>query len=321
MKQILRIAVVVLCHFMGMAVEASAVETPGTEYTELFCEGKEWNLYHLDSYPVYLGPPNDYEIRYKHHAVINVKVDGSKTVEGIECKRLVVSVDVEDVECTVCNNWLRPLEYTGDPNVDYYWEVFKGKRTLPEEVYVYEKDRKIYFYRDPGFQKDKTGGVVLGDPHFELFMNLNATVGDKIDNFGRITSVDEIDIEGTSHRRIITTTNPDNSEWTNTTEWIEGIGASQGLSLYEPYYNNYGYSIIHLSQPVFILGNCKQEGRVIYDQSDLLKSLGVDVATSVGSIEEIAPVHNKCYDLMGHPINRPIPGQPFIQNGKIHLHK
>lgn len=140
-------------------------QTKGYEefpYSELFTEGKEWTMYHFTVSPS----------GFRNHYIITVKVDGSKNIEGIDCKRLTINLQNFNGSCYVCENWLDRSLANDIGQLFYGLDV-----AIPEEVYVYEKDRKIYYYKNPGVKiKSDESGLYGCDPYFALYMDLNRTI-------------------------------------------------------------------------------------------------------------------------------------------------
>ena len=299
----------------GSAAEASAEEKAAYEdipYQELFTQGKEWTWYHIMVKP----DIDNGTVRYETHWIINVKVDGSKEIDGIGCKRLEISLEkVGQNSCSTCDSWLDHSLLSG------LADQYDFKLGIPEEVYVCEKDRKIYFYRNPGLHYDPKSGLLGScDPYFDLLMDLNITVGDKIPSIGKIKSDNIVNINGKPHRCLSAGQTKINEKGRLADgEWIEGIGASIGQSMYETYYDKYGFHYAETGMPYFLLADCKEDGVTIFDQSELLKDLGVYVTNGIPDVEEQHCHPRGCYDLQGRPVETPAHGQLYIQDGKIRL--
>lgn len=281
------------------------------KYYPLFTEGKEWTMYHFDAEPDYKGGAD-----FITHHIINVKVDGSKEIEGIQCKRLVIDVQSLGGGCNGCRNWL---------NRDWVNELFYDKYgfnvAIAEEVYAYEKDRQIFIYRNPGIKLNaEKKDIEQCEPYFELLMDLNVSVGDPAPSVRKIDTDDMVTINGKPHRRLTEPDPEDNYSWMKW-EWIEGVGCSIGFSNYKIYDQYYADPFTELKVPYFQLALVKDKGQVIYDRRDILKNMGLDIVTSV---EEIATEENSdpyYYDLQGRRIAEPTPGEPYIHQGKIRVNR
>ena len=161
-----------VCSVWAAPVSASA-QSAGYEdipYSEMFTEGKEWTLCHFGlEYNHYINP----ERLYKIHAFIDVKVDGEAIIEGINCKRLKIDVKMIEPYCWDCYCWL-DREGINEEKEYGYEDV---PIAIPEEVYVYEKDRRVYFYRNPGFILENHYDIKECEPFFQLYMDFNKSVG------------------------------------------------------------------------------------------------------------------------------------------------
>ncbi|MDE6271524.1 MAG: hypothetical protein K2M31_00765 [Muribaculaceae bacterium] len=280
-------------------------------YAELFTEGKEWTWIHYGIKPGYDGKPF-----FTTHYVVTVKVDGSKNINGVDCKRLTIDTESMPGSCNVCDYWLN-REYANA--FSYY--TYRVSMGIKEEVYVYEKDRKIYFYRDPGvkYKDEVSDEITLCRPYFDLLMDLNISVGDNGGCLGKIISDELIYIDGQPHRKLVGTgleysTVPN---W-KAFEWIEGIGSSEVLCNYTQYFWSYAPLAPDMCIDDYILAEVKDNGKVIYDQMDVIRNLGLQVPVTLGAAVIPEQVTNhKCYDLQGRPINSPKHGEFFIRDGKI----
>lgn len=293
------------------------------KYYPLFTEGKEWTWYHFRSY---IG-------QYSTDAIITVKVNGSKTIEGIECKRLTIDVTpVSQNGCYYCNNWFNRNEANSR-----YHDKFGCDVGIPEEVYVYEKDRKIYYYKNPGIRLNAEGtGIEIGEPYFALMMDQNISIDDKVGDYYMVTGDDLIDINGKPHRRISKNFIPDPDFGFTVApspdvEWVEGIGGLTNHNYgwnYQPCYGYYadkpedndheneeltGFPTFYYTE----VAHVKDNGKVIYDRTDALRELGLDVPTAVASVETEGNYSGICFDLQGRRIDENNHKGLYIRNGKI----
>ena len=278
------------------------------KYCPLFTDGKEWTMCHYAA-----TPRMDGEVYYTTHDFIYVKCDGSKEIDGIKCKRL--AIDVEDLGgfCNGCYSWLSEgLKYDSQySKYDFYTGIQK-------EIYVYEKDRKIYFYRNPGIRfKSDTYGVEQCEPYFELLMDLNVSVGDSGIGLGTIATDDLVEIDGELHRRIAPKYSTDTPEW-DKQEWIEGIGAAMGLNGLVRYDQYMFDPMTELKSPRFELTQVKDNGKVIYDRSERLKEMGLNIVTGVEEIVTDCEAGEATYfNLHGVRVNNPSHGiYVKVANGK-----
>ena len=144
-------------------------------------------------------------------------------------------------------------------------------------------------------------------------MDLNISVGDWGPYSGKIVTDDFVEIDGKQHRRIVEepSSNSLNPEW-DTLEWIEGIGASTGLNKLVKYDEHMGFPIhTRLENPYYHLMQVKDKGKVIYDRSEILKGLGLDVSTGIHQIEtdsESESAQPIYYNLQGAEVKNPGPG-------------
>ena len=63
-------------------------------------------------------------------------------------------------------------------------------------------------------------------------------------------------------------------------------------------------------------------GKIIFDQSDVLRDLGMEVDPHPASVESINANEghsHRCFDLQGRPISVPERNQLYIQDGKLRL--
>lgn len=281
-------------------------------YSQLFTEGKEWKWYH------YAAQPASGTTVYTNHYIVNVKVDGSKVIDGIECKRLTIDTQASHNSCSQCDSWLN-RDFINLEKADEY-----GFRLgIPKEVYVYEKDRRIYFYRDPGIMLNAKGDdVVECEPYFDLLVDLNFTEGDEIHGIGMIEYDDVIYPDGKPHRRIAHSMAVKDSM--NPPAWIEGIGLTMGLCVNQPMFKYYGLLPTEISSPGYLLGEVRENGKIIFEQTEMLKAMGLLAPNEEASVESIPQsqldTHN-CYDLLGRPVSSPSSGELFIRNHKINVNR
>ena len=279
-------------------------------YQELFTEGKEWLWCHYVNYMNYV---NTSQVHY----MISVKVDGAKVIDNIECKRLKIEIfsNPSADGCSLCGNWfdrdfinlLMPYKY------DFPVEA------IPEEVYVYEENRKIYFYRDPGIKLNDTKSDIIGcNPYFDLFMDLNISIGDECPGLGVIEKDELIEIDGVSHRVI----SGNSKEYINKSEigeseWIEGIGATFGLSMHNELFYYYRGHVANYTIPKVALVKVIDNGKTIFDRTKEFGELGLDVITGMKTPEIHPDCNENCFDLHGRPIKAPANKQLYIRNGRV----
>ncbi|MDE5552806.1 MAG: hypothetical protein K2I91_06350, partial [Muribaculaceae bacterium] len=278
-------------------------------YSEMFTEGKEWTLCHYGAINDYYNPG----WIYTQHALIYVTVDGEAFVEGINCKKLKIDVKLlSHPYCWECEYWL-------DREFSYFGGLTKST-PIAEEVYVYEKDRRIYFYRNPGLTLENYE-VKKCEPYFQLYMDLNKSVGEYAEGLGKIISDEIIEINGNPHRRIVSSFS-DDERWPDM-EWIEGVGGSMGLGLLENDDLRCWYFEIPtdmaMRQSYYMLVQVRDNGKIIYDNNDKLKAFGFDVITNVEENLSEKIENNVCYDLMGRPLKNPQKGELYIKNGKKYI--
>lgn len=140
-----------------------------------------------------------------------------------------------------------------------------------------------------------------------------------------LINVDEIIyIDGEPHRRITGSYSDDRMEEWRVAQWIEGIGATYGLSQYHGCFN---YLLLSpdMQVPFFMLAHVRENGKTIFDQTDVLKSLGLDVPTADVSGADLIEAESKhihqCYDMQGRPMSHPRHGELFIRDGKIQFNR
>ncbi|MDE5773282.1 MAG: hypothetical protein K2H86_02340 [Muribaculaceae bacterium] len=295
-----------------MSVSAHTRGYEDVPYSEMFTEGKEWTLCHFFSrYP--------FE-RYDVHAFIDVKVDGEAVVEGIDCKRLKIDVRMSAYgNCPECYGWL-DREHVGD------WAISPGDDSIDipepvaiaEEVYVYEKDRRIYFYRNPGLKTDDNYHVSKCEPYFDLIMDLNKSIGETINGFGLIVTDEVVEINGQKHRRIAPEKSDDGSL---DAEWIEGIGSAWGYGMQEEFHTFLVPIPTERQACLYALAQVKDHGTVIYDNTDKLAAMGIiGITTGVERCTvDTQDEDNICYDMLGRILKHPQRGQFYIKNGKKYI--
>lgn len=304
-----------ICSILGFSAilvgtELENYDDSNYEYQELFTEGKEWIIWH--------GFFDIGEYYYQQdHLVIYVSVDGEEIIDGIKCKRLKYYADSTGYNCYEC----RRNTVTG---IKYF--------------YGYEKDRKIYIYRNPGKKciYDERGSVIKileTEPYFDIYMDLNVELGDICFDIGEIDKIDYRDFNGTVRRVIADCKNfeafPEIGYERN---WIEGIGSNMVANQYSSF--NYSMttrpapehpgssSDLYNSGQYNVLLQCSENGVPIYDNMDRLREFGLnlDMVKNTNNIESIE-INEKSkegiyYNLQGIPVDNPQRGEIYIYNGK-----
>lgn len=281
-------------------------------YYHLFNVGKEWIMCHFAESPSVNGG-----VEYNVHSFITVKVDGVKEIDDIRCKHLTIDVKNTGHSCNSCCNWLYDGWRMWQDNSENFkkYDFYTG---IPKELYVYEKDRKIYFYRNPGirFTTDKSD-IEQSDPYFDLLMDLNVSVGDRWEykkdfNFylGTIETDDFIEIDSKRHRRITTISDYTTNDW-DRTEWIEGIGCPTGFGFLSRYDSIMFPQRTEMKAPYYQIMQVKDNGKVIYDRSEILAGLGLDISTGIQHVEndsESVAAPAKYFNLQGVEVKNPTAG-------------
>lgn len=308
MKNIIIDCFVGLLFFLESFVPLYAVESTietipeNYKYQELFTEGKSWIMWHgLESYP-----------GYETHLIFKVSVDGEQEVDGILCKRLKVVIDqsFSHGSCMEC------MYFLGVDCDEGYVPA------LPEYLYAYEKDKKIYFYRESGpyYEYDENGHVLdlkYGKPYFDLLMDLNVNVGETAMGMGKITSVTYKEYGGVVRRVISNDVSYIHSDY-YPTHWIEGIGSNYCADDWEWLFPPC------ISVPTMIsnwyhnfLVSCSENGHLIYDNSEILREVGINL-DFISSVEKIQmlPSSDLYYNLQGIPVENPRHGNIYIYRGQ-----
>lgn len=272
------------------------------EYQPMFTDGKSWVLWHGDPSWQYFD-----ENPYSTHEMIYVDVVGDTEIEGIPCKLVKIEIDEKESGCQWCKS------HTLNSKILY--------------VCVYEKNRKIFVYRNPGPYYVENGDeyyVAYGDPYFDVYMDTNFTAGDYSSKFGHITEDKILNIDGRSYRTL--TTDSYIGDWEEPTMWIEGIGANyfpNSADLFmEKYSTEYQTNMI-CSIACSYLVRCSEKGKTLYDKSKELSNLGMqlylkdDIHTSVSTLNGIVTTNNTFYNLQGIKVINPQKGQFYILNNKV----
>lgn len=296
-------AVLGITSFNANANPTDAIETipDGYEYRELFTEGKSWIMWHGHN----LSPNPE------THLIFKVAVDGEQVIDGIDCKRLKVEIDKSHMQgfCMECTYFL---------GVDTE-EGFAP--ALPEYIYAYEKDKKIYVYRESGpyYEYDENGYLTdmkYGKPYFDLLMDLDVNLGEKAMGMGEIKKVEYKEYGGILRRVIY---NEDSYLGTYyPTHWIEGIGSNYCADEWEWYISPTIPVPTKLSNWYHnFLVSCSENGKIIYDNTDILKTEGINL-DFVSSVETLGvnQEDDKYYNLQGIPIINPVKGNIYIHGGK-----
>lgn len=172
----------------------------------------------------------------------------------------------------------------------------KIHRMEPKTVYAYEEDGRLFIYRS-GYSSEVNDWVGINEevaPHFQEMINLNNS--ESANPYG--------------------TWNTLNNE---PLTWIDGVGVNYGfgnLTLYPE-------DIIptDMTQPYYMLVNCKQNGTTIYDNSKVLEQNGIDTDFTTGvntlpTANEYQDAENSLYTLQGIKVNNPIKGHIYVKKGK-----
>ena len=133
-------------------------------------------------------------------------------------------------------------------------------------------------------------------------IDFNLEVGDKMDGGDEIVWKDSFIIEGVV-RCVIGIKEPYSKKIYH---WIEGIGAIEDCFLSS------------MAVPIgerFYMSECRMGDNVLFDYSRMDEYLASGVRT-VGMTED---EEASLYDILGHRISAPVPGQLYIQDGKKHI--
>lgn len=290
----------------------------GYEYPELLTVGKSWVIWHGYAYDKQFGYPIDSDY------IFYVSVDGEEIIDGITCKRIKSIAQPLGGKCVDC--------------------LYGSIPTQPKYYYGYEQDRKIYFYRNPGyylyykfdeFFQDYYLEIGEKDPYFDLYMDLNKNLGDNAPDLGTIDKIEYKNIGG-KNRRIITSLWPDMPYLNYERNWIEGIGSNSYASDWKVYYTS---QVIGRMPPAnirteetiinhyceYLMVMCCENGVPIYDNRATLEAYGIDLSilsaelSGVQEVQSALPCQiedSKIYNLQGLEVTNPQKGQIYIRNGK-----
>ncbi|MBD5268296.1 MAG: hypothetical protein HDS45_01675 [Bacteroides sp.] len=172
----------------------------------------------------------------------------------------------------------------------------KIHRMEPKTVYAYEEDGRLFIYRS-AYSSEVNDWVGINEevaPHFQEMINLNNS--ESANPYG--------------------TWNTLNNE---PLTWIDGVGVNYGfgnLTLYPEDIIPTG-----MTQPYYMLVNCKQNGTTIYDNSKVLEQNGIDTDFTTGvntlpTANEYQDAENSLYTLQGIKVNNPIKGHIYVKKGK-----
>ena len=308
MKRLL-IALVILCGYVNFCLAADSGKCASNEiqqsevtaeYQPLFVEGREWWIIH--------GLPHHYPSTiFTTEYIMRVAVDGEEEIEGILCKRLKVTQEIcQDVENVLC-----PFCVILTQNPTY--------------IYAYEKDRKVYVYRNPGPYFETVGEqngvpvnvVKYGDPYFDLYVNLNFSEGEYASGIGTIIEEFTKDYNGLVSRTLGYYAYDITGLSEGMGYWIEGIGSTTVANCFPQYHDNLQEWPTIKTETCLVA--CLQDGKPLYDIRELLMERGVNIGSAATSIEEVASEHDSdetLFTLDGIRVSNPIRGTIYIQNGK-----
>ena len=305
MKRLL-IALVILCGYVNFCLAADSGKCASNEiqqsevtaeYQPLFVEGREWWIIH--------GLPHHYPSTiFTTEYILRVAVDGEEEIEGILCKRLKLTQEI----CPDFDNLLCPFCVILPQN--------------PTCIYAYEKDRKVYVYRNPGpyyetVEQDgeRVNVVKYGDPYFDLYVNLNFSEGEYASGIGTIVEEFTKDYNGLVSRTLGYYAYDITGLSDGMGYWIEGIGSTTVANCFPVYHDDPWPTI----QTETCLVACLQDGKPLYDIREQLMERGVNIGSAATSIEEVASEHDSdetLFTLDGIRVSNPIRGTIYIQNGK-----
>lgn len=92
-------------------------------------------------------------------------------------------------------------QYLGD-SCRYCYYNYSREHSETKYFYFYEEGDKIYRYREPGQywildeNGKETGRVGLKDPYFDLYMDLDISLGDNLIDIGEIDDIRFVEIGG-----------------------------------------------------------------------------------------------------------------------------
>ena len=160
-----------------------------------------------------------------------------------------------------------------------------------------------------------------GEPYFELYMDLNYTIGERAPGLGEIIADYCKDFDGVT-RRVICGTRYDSFGILGAREsWIEGIGSNTVANQFTNYLFRQTPSQSYYHQDYY-LALCTQDGVPIYDIRDKLDEMGIyyGETSSVNTIpsERIAEnvEDDNYYNLQGLKTTNPKSGEIYIHHGK-----
>ena len=281
-------------------------------YRPLFVDGKEWVVVH--GWILYGWDIN--RTKYDVHQVLRISVAGDEVIDGINCKKLRVRSEY---------NSMTPESMTG-------FEGFICCTKVPSDevfYYVYEKDRKIYVYRNPGPYYDEPAAeddlmfgpvVKYGEPYFDLYMDLNHSVGEKMTCctpeslfYNQVEIVeDEYQEHGEMSCRTLT--------FSDGGHWIEGIGSDMLFSMYDPYATGLIDIPVSYSGMFNYLVSCTQDNKVLYDNRDWCNQKGMyfdDFLSGIKSVGgDYAVIDASYYNMFGLKVDNPKKGGIYIHQGK-----
>ena len=286
------------------------------EYQPLFIEGKKWVM-------ICGSITGSSWNRFATHQLITVTVEGEEVIEDIICKKIKV-VNQHCVTNPPDNMTLNRCYYCYDvPEGDSYH-------------YVYEKNRKIYVYRDPGpyyeyveegdddlFQTYGSGYYrQYGEPYFEEYIDLNYGLNDSSPVLGKIVE-EKYENYGSLNCRTISGSHVSYFIG-DRNNWIEGIGSNvilDSLKRYDEYFPMMYPSIMTGSYLVL----CTLNDAPLYDVRDKLRAVGAyfgeseSTGISVTQADDLFPddtITESIYSLEGIKVSNPIKGNIYIRNGK-----
>lgn len=178
---------------------------------ELFSEGKRWVAWHGN---LYLGPNNLFDYNnIEPNFLFYISVDGDEVIDGKSCKRIKLQT-----------------QYLGD-SCRYCYYNYSREHSETKYFYFYEEGDKIYRYREPGQywildeNGKETGRVGLKDPYFDLYMDLDISLGDNLIDIGEIDDIRFVEIGGKT-RRVVSSSWPEFDFLNHERNWIDGIGSN-----------------------------------------------------------------------------------------------
>ncbi|MDE7461982.1 MAG: hypothetical protein K2M88_02360 [Muribaculaceae bacterium] len=172
----------------------------------------------------------------------------------------------------------------------------KIHRLEPKTVYAYEEDGRLFIYRS-GYSSEANDWLGISEevaPHFQEMINLNNS--ESANPYGTWNTLNDEPLT-----------------------WIDGVGVNYGFGNLTLYPEN----IIPtgMTQPYYMLVNCKENGTTIYDNSKVLEQNGIDTDFTTGintlpTADEYQDAENSLYTLQGIKVNNPIKGHIYVKKGK-----